>query len=121
MFWVWETIFLVPSIITHSFQVKMIFQDSHYNHVFDSIGLSVIGEVVEGYENSDTNSDMTGQEMIEAKLSLWIVNDSKVLLAKIEFDNGYQHVFDSDCPQLKIFQDAYIGKEWHLPDDEDFF
>ena len=80
-----------------------------------------MSEAVEGYENSDTNSDMTDQEMIEAKLSLWIVNDSEVVLAQIEFDNGYKQEFDSDCPQLKIFQDAYIGKEWYLPDDKEMF
>ena len=67
-----------------------------------------------GYENSDNYDQDEDEEIIEAKLSLWIVNDSKVVLAQIEFDNGYQHVFDSDCPQLKIFQDAYIGKTWYL-------
>ena len=100
----------------------MIFNNSHYNHIFDSIGLSVISEAVEGYEISNTNSDMTDQEMIEAKLNLWIVNDSEIVLAQIGFDNGYQHVFGpspNHCPQLKIFQDAYIGKEWYLPDDEE--
>ena len=101
----------------------MIFQDSHYNHVFDSIGLSVMSEAVEGYENSDTNSDMTEIE-IEAKLSLWIINDSEVVLAQIGFDNGYKHEFGpspNHSPQLNIFQDAYIGKTWYLPDDEEMF
>ena len=102
----------------------MIFHDSHYNHIFDSIGLSVISEAVEGYETNNTNSDMTDQEMIEAKLNLWIVNDSEILLAEMEFENSYQHVFGpspNHCSQLKIFQDAYIGKEWYLPDDEELF
>ena len=101
----------------------MIFHDSHYNHIFDSIGLSVISEAVEGYENSDTNSDMTEIE-IEAKLSLWIINDSEVVLAQIGFDNGYKHEFGpspNHSPQLNIFQDAYIGKTWYLPDDEEMF
>ena len=104
------------------FQVNLFFQDSNYNHEFDSLGLSVINEAVEGYENSDNyNQD---QEMIEAKLSLWIANDSEVVQAQIEFDNGYQHVFGpspNHFQQLKIFQDAYIGKEWYLPDDEELF
>ena len=103
----------------------MIFQDSHYNHVFDSIGLSVISEAVEWYENFANNYDMTDKEIeIEAKLSLWLVNDSELVLAEIWFDNGYRHVFGpspNHCPQLKIFQDAYIGKEWYLPDDEESF
>ena len=105
------------------FQVNLIFQDSHYQHKFDSIGLAVINEAVEGYENfSSENSDYDeDQDMIKAKLSLWIVNDSEVVLAQIEFENGYQHEFGpspNHSPQLKIFQDAYIGKEWYLPDDE---
>ena len=83
-----------------------------------------MSEAVEGYENSDTYFDMTDQEMIEAKLNLWIVNDSEIVLAEIEFENGYQHVFGpspNHYSQLKIFQDAYIGKEWYLPDDEEMF
>ena len=102
----------------------MIFQDSHYNHKFDSIGLSVISEAVEGYETSNNNSDMTDQEMIEAKLNLWVVNDSEIVLAQIEFDNGYKHEFGpspNHSPQLNIFQDAYIGKTWYLPDEEEMF
>ena len=88
----------------------MSFQDSPYNQEFDSIGKYVIGEAVEGYENFANNSKMTSKKNIEAKLTMTVVNNSKVVLAQIEFDNGYQHVFDLDCPQLKIFQDAYIEK-----------
>ena len=103
----------------------MSFQDSHYNHVFDTIGLYVIGEAVEGYKNFANNSEMTDKEIeIEAKLSLWIVNESEIVLAHIEFDNGYKHEFGpspNHSPQLNIFQDAYIGKTWYLPDDDQIF
>ena len=91
-------------------KVKMVWPNSLYNHKFSPIGLDMISQAVKGYEES-----FRKEEIIEVKLTLKI-KKQQVIMAILTFGNNYQHILSCD-----EFQDAYIGKIWHIPNDEETF
>ena len=95
----------------------MVWPNSLYDHKFSPIGLGVISQAVKGYEDS-----FRKEEIIEAKLTLKITGENKVIMAMLTFGNNYRHIFSCDDHlALYEFQYAYIGKIWHIPDDEETF
>ena len=103
------------------------FPDCHYQHKFDSIGLAIFTEVIECYEDS-LDFFIDEKEIINAQLFLRIVggpsNESQVTFATIKFENGYLYSFGpapNHFSQLNIFQNAIIGRQNYIPDEEENF
>ena len=101
--------------------MELDFNNSTYDHKFDSIGLDVFSEAVRKFDESN---DFFRDDTIRAKLSLTVNgkdDQCEVIYAKIKFDNGYICTYGpapNQYPQLKIFQNVLYGLEWHIPDDD---